>query len=292
MTRISKAMKQQHEEMLRLQSLNQISGDDALRLLQGGYVDLSEKTIMGDVIVRNMGIVFEEVVNLSGSVIYGSLKFLGNSPSLNEDDENYGAVKMSIKGLLISGARVVGEVDLSQIILEDVADLEDAIIGRDLNLNRTHVRKHLNVERTQIHGDALFNGAVVHCGMCASDIVCWGKLDLRGAVVRQNLNIQRAVIKGDASLISVSIGGRIFSVAARFGGDVNLSCAVVSDVLDLGGASINHNLDLRGALLSGLNLTGLKDVEGIVVDEKMAQLVHFSAPNIPLMVETNENIHF
>lgn len=290
MPRVSKEMRLQREELLRIQGLSQISGNDASRLLQGRYTDLRNKTILGDIVVQNMGTVFEKVIDLSGTVICGSLKFLGNLPDNGEADRRIS--KMSIKGLLISGSRIFGDVDLSRVVLEDVADFDNAVIDGNLDLGCSHIRKCLDIQNTLVRGNALVDGLVVDCSVVASGIVVCGSLGLQGTTIRQNLNFERALIKGDMSLANADIGGRAFLVAAQFGGSMDLSCAVVRDVLDLGGTNVVGNLDLSGAILNGLNFCGLEVSEGIIVDEKMAQLVHFSAPNIPLMVKTNENIHF
>ena len=72
---------------------------------------------------------------------------------------------------------------------------------------------------------------------------------------------------------------------ATIDGDLDLEGATIKGSLNLSGATIKGSLYLEGATIEGCLDIFTKEGPGrIYVNPEQAQLVHWSAPNVPLVV--------
>jgi len=124
----------------------------------------------------------------------------------------------------------------------------------------------------------------------------WGT-DLKDKIIKGDLDLSVATIVGGLHFKNVTIEGSLFLPEAIIKGDLWLEETIITGALLLHGATINGKLwldrtfiedflNLEGATINNsLNLATRKGPTKIYVDEEMAQLVHFAAPNIPLVVK-------
>ena len=108
--------------------------------------------------------------------------------------------------------------------------------------------------------------------MC--EVNCFGDIVLGGAVINGTVYVRGAIIKGNLYLDSALIKGYLI-----------LSGTSVEGKLDLDGASIGGDLYLEKVAVKGsINLSFKSGPRKIFVSPDMAELVHWAAPIIPLVV--------
>ncbi|OHA67267.1 MAG: hypothetical protein A3C82_00185 [Candidatus Wildermuthbacteria bacterium RIFCSPHIGHO2_02_FULL_47_12] len=127
-----------------------------------------------------------------------------------------------------------------------------------------------------------------------------GTVDLEGVTIKGDLNLNSAVIKGGLDLNRVTIEGNLFLQCARIGSGIDLRNATIKGDLILDEARVDGSLTLSGATIGGalhftvfnnavikggLDLTTKQGPVCIYVGKRCAQLVHWAAPSIPLVVD-------
>jgi len=152
-------------------------------------------------------------------------------------------------------------------------------IEGDLDLRGITIKGNLNFGGTTIKGFLDFSGAVIEGFLNFSGAIIEGFLDLSGVTIRSFLN-----------LITANIGGCLDIGEATIGGDLNLSGAIIEGFLDLSGVTFEDqpctsclNLE-RVTIKSGLDLSFKKEPNKIFVSQDLAQIVHWAAPTVPLVV--------
>jgi len=134
-------------------------------------------------------------------------------------------------------------------------------------LNRDHL------ENVIINGIRIPNWKTDYAVMMRK-IICAGNITLDGAVINGDVYIGKAVISGSLYLDGAEIEGNLTLSGISIGGN-----------LGLGNASIKGNLYLNGATIKGvIKLATKRGPSMIFVSPDMAELVHWSAPTIPLVV--------
>ncbi|TAN57405.1 hypothetical protein EPN15_04405 [Patescibacteria group bacterium] len=111
--------------------------------------------------------------------------------------------------------------------------------------------------------ELILGGSIVYSNDLIIDTASIGMIDLTGAIIEGNLEILCTSIKYDLELTNATIAGE----------------------LDLEGTSFGGDLYLCGIKVYGtINLNTESGPRKIFVSPDMAELVHWSAPTIPLVV--------
>ena len=116
-------------------------------------------------------------------------------------------------------------------------------------------------------------------------IIIKGAISLHRATIEGNFNLEEAVIESETDLIEAVVKGHLFFRKATFKGNVFLGNAVIEGGLFLDEAILEGALDLQGAVIKGsISLATRKGPSKIYVYRDMAELVHWAAPTIPLVM--------
>lgn len=129
--------------------------------------------------------------------------------------------------------------------------LRDLTIVGDTHLSDSN-HEYVNMDSVIIDGSLVFDGAVFNKSFFVNKTGIYGKLDIINVIFNDGLSLNSTKIEGDLRLMNVVING----------------------VLDL------CNIRIGGTLILGVN----KGPEKILVSPNMAELVHWAAPTIPLVV--------
>ena len=114
-----------------------------------------------------------------------------------------------------------------------------------------------------------------------------GSLDLSERVFEGDLSFQGATVTEDFSMIDTRVGGDLNLESASFN-NLDLQCVKVSGDLTLHNATIYRILVLEVISIEGLVDLSIDYHEGvctrIMVNRELAETVHWSAPQVPLIV--------
>ncbi len=144
----------------------------------------------------------------------------------------------TFKGKLIMGSISVGSSLIMRKAQFREVDLRTAKIGDQISMDGSTFKDKLIMGSASVGGDLL---------MRAKE---FGEVVLRGAEIGDQLNTDGATFKGKLDMNSASVGGSLFMRRVNFDTPANLTFF-----------SVGSNLDVRGASLRGLDLTGSR-IEG------------------------------
>jgi len=136
------------------------------------------------------------------------------------------------------------------------------------------------VKKKILAGERDFRGAIIKGGL--------NLLNLRGATIKDSLGLdfRKATIHGHMDITEATISGDLDFAGAIIEGGLSLKKATIKGELDFEGAIIKGHLDLIGTTIEGnLYLSTKEGPTTIYVRKEMAQLVHWSAPRISLVIE-------
>ncbi|MCD6500904.1 pentapeptide repeat-containing protein [bacterium] len=132
-------------------------------------------------------------------------------------------------------------------------------------------------------------------------IIIEGSLDLNGLIFDYpELNLTNVTIQGSLGFNEATIKGNLWLIGATINGDLDLGRGIVNGVLNLDNATIRGNLylpeatlkdvlSLEGTIIEGdLDLSTDKGPTRIYVDYRNAELVHFAAPTVSLIVKRRQ----
>jgi len=172
-------------------------------------------------------------------------------------------------------------------ILKDTLELMRKIREGETIPFGTIAKIGLDLRNLNIDGDYhLYEIAIVKQKLDLSGSTVKGRLSLTNMIIDGFLNLEKINIKSTLYLIGITVTGNLILKEANIGGHLELANAMIGGDLNLEDAIIGEELDLRGINIGGnLNLTTKKRLKRILVSETMAQLVHFAAPTVPLIVD-------
>jgi uncharacterized protein YjbI with pentapeptide repeats len=195
-------------------------------------------------------------------------------------------------GVQITGARIVGDIDLENAKLtrpiwifisrvegaidlilaktDNVIALQGSLVTGDINAGGLHSESDLWLNGAVFESDVSFIGAKIDGDVNMTGASSEGTLDAdhlqaRALLMRSNRKY-KAIFK-DVDLTSAKITAQISIIGAFFGGTLNADTLQVDGPLFARGAyftdktimvfaHVGSNLDLRGATLPGLDLSG------------------------------------
>lgn len=182
------------------------------------------------------------------------------------------------KGLVLSGTRIVGLLDLESCrIPRDLCLLncrfDSPLVLRSAIVDTLQLDGSafpgLEATRLQARGSAYLRGVGVDGGIDLKGAQLGGDLVLDGATVVQDRGVafdgSHISMRGDMTLRAALIRGAIDVSGARLGGDLNLNGIDLQysedPVLDAKGVQVQGNVSLAGARVAGeVNLTGARVV--------------------------------
>ena len=214
-------------------------------------VDLTGAKVAGLVVM--IGASFDGVLT-AGLLQVGGNLFMGSLPKH----------KTSFKGVDLTSAKVAGFVDMRGASFEGALNASSLEVGGDLSMpsnadNRTSF-KEVNLNGAKIKGELDMSGASFEGALNASSLEVGGDLSMRSNADNRTsfkeVNLNGAKIKGELDMSGASFEGALNASSLEVGGDLLMRDAHCADKVDMFFAHVGHDLDLRGASLGDLNLSG------------------------------------
>ena len=125
-------------------------------------------------------------------------------------------------------------------------------------------------------------------GIHISNVIIEGNIDLSGQTIESELNLFDSEIRGYLNLSMTIIKGGVWISSTEIKGYLDLRQAKIEGDLSLrgiDGSTLHNELLLEGVSIRGyLNLAAKKGPTVIYVEPEIAEIVHWAAPNIPIVV--------
>ncbi len=179
-------------------------------------------------------------VNLRGAGIEGEVNLIGSRNSgrldLNSTTINSHLIlsRAVLRDVVLRTAKIEGQVNMIDARIAGLLDLDSTVIGSNLLMRDGHFGSK------QLMKDGHFD-----CKPLWREGVEFKEILARTARVGGQMDLSRATVDGTFELDSSTIGSHLFLQNGRF------RCLVLGYFSEVGG-----NLDMRGAELAGLDLTG------------------------------------
>jgi hypothetical protein len=155
------------------------------------------------------------------------------------------------EGVRFNGVHIVGDIDLQGAKLIRPVEFANSRIDGAITLDYAHTDGFLSLTGSRIKGD--FNGLRLHS---QSDLLLG-----EGVVFSGNLTLKAASIDGDVEMSGSRFEGIVNAESIKTRGNVLVRDADCARALDMTFAQVARDLDLRGATLAGLDLSGAS-IEG------------------------------
>ncbi len=227
-----------------------------------------------DLFLRN-GAVFKSDVRLNGAKIDGLVDMTGASfdGTLNANPLQVGSSlymrtldqnKASFKDVDLRGANVTGQINMVGASFDGKLNADSLQVGeillmrsegqnkasfKDVDLRGAKITGQIDMRGASFDGklnaDSLQVGEILLMGSEGQNKASFKDVNLNGAKVTGQIDMDGASFEGELDADSMDVGGPLFMR------DAHCAQAVVMVFAHVGG-----NLDLRGATLAGLNLSG------------------------------------
>ena len=195
----------------------------------GGQLDMSDSTFKGTLEM--------------GSVSIGSNLLMGRQAEFGE--------------VFLEGAKIVGQLNMSGSTFKGLLIMDSVLIGRNLFMSQ-------KAEFSEV----ILKGAKIEGQLDMSSSTFKSDLSMNAISIGKNLFMEEAEF-GEVVLDGAKIGGQISMSNSTFRGELNMKLASIGSDLVMGAVNfhkpaklrflrVGYNLDARGLLLSGLDLTGAR----------------------------------
>jgi hypothetical protein len=149
-------------------------------------------------------------------------------------------------GIRIAGARIVGDVDLDNAKLIRPVEITSSRIEGAIALDHARTDSLISLAGSLTKGnfvaDRLKSGSDVFLG--------------NSAAFKSNVRLNGANVDGDVDMFGATFDGTLNAESLKAGGDLVMRDANCAHAVVMVFARIGGNLDLRGATLAGLDLSG------------------------------------
>jgi uncharacterized protein YjbI with pentapeptide repeats len=219
--------------------------------------DDQNKASFKDVLLRGAKITGQ--INMSGASFDGTL----NANALQADGDLFmdsvGQEKASFKDVNLAGAKITGQISMIGAsfdgTLNATALKADGPLLMYSNAKNKANFKDVDLTGAKITGQISMNGASVDGELNAEFLQVEGSLFMAWASFK-DVNLAGAKITGQISMKNASFDGALDADSLKAGGDLFMSDANCAHKVDMVFAHVGGNLDLRGATLAGLDLSG------------------------------------
>ncbi|MFZ3324646.1 MAG: hypothetical protein WA231_01590 [Methylocella sp.] len=214
-------------------------------------------------VVRLNGAKIDGDVDMSGASLGGTLYAdslrAGRSLFMYSDDQN----KASFKDVVLRGAKITGQVSMVGASLDgklDASGLQASSLYMQSDGQNKARFKEVDLGSAKITGQINMSGASFDGTLDANSLQAGG--DLLVSFVGQNkasfkdLDLRGAKITGHVFMAGASFDGRLHASFLQAGGNLFMGDDHCAREVDMVFAHVTGNLDLRGATLAGLDLSG------------------------------------
>ena len=188
-------------------------------------VDLTGAKVAGDISMT--GLSFDSALHASSLEVGGDL-------SMQSDADN----RTSFKDVNLNGAKIKGQLKMSGTSFDGEVDLFGAKVAGNISMIGASFDGTLTAGLLQVDGNLLMGSPPGHKAS-------FKKVILTGAKVAGNI-----------SMIGASFDGALDAASLKIDGDLLMRDVHCADKVDMFFARVGRNLDLRGASLGDLDLSG------------------------------------
>jgi uncharacterized protein YjbI with pentapeptide repeats len=217
---------------------------------------------------------FKDVV-LTGAKITGQLAMVGASfeGKLDADAlqvegsllmQSYGQNNASFKDVDLHGAKITGQINMSGASFDGTLNADSLQVGNSLFMESQGQNKatfkDVVLRSAKVTGQVAMTGASFDGELNADKLQVGSGLFMRSKGQNKasfkDVNLRGAKITGQIDMSGASFEGALTADGLQAGDDLFMSDAHYAHEVDMVFAHIGGNLDLRGATLAGLNLSG------------------------------------
>jgi uncharacterized protein YjbI with pentapeptide repeats len=179
--------------------------------------------------------------------------------------QSVGQSKASFKGVKLGGAKISGNVSISGVIFDGDLEAGALQVGADLSMGLAELQtkasfKGVNLAFARITGNAAMGGATFEGNLNALSMQVGGHLLMSAAepftASFKKVLLGSAKITGNLMIDDATLDGDLDATSLQVGGDVFLRNATCTQRVDMIFARIGANLDVSGATLAELRLSG------------------------------------
>ena len=248
-----------------------------------------------------VGSTFNGELDMNAISVGGSL-LMSNFAKFN--NVNLGAATIS-NSIDMAGSTFDGELNMNAISVGGSLLMSNFAKFNNVNLGAATISNSIDMVGSTFNGELDMNDISVGGSLLMYDAERFNNVDLRGAKIDGQLSMRGSTFNGKLDMDLLSVGGSLFMNNAIFK-NVKLAGAKIENIVDMRGAnfkgqldmnstligsslimsyaifenltnltflSVGSNLEIQGAVLRGLNLTGARI-------ERTLRLSKFGVPNI------------
>lgn len=160
-------------------------------------------------------------------------------------------------------ARLDGMLSLDKSTLEQGLFAPAMRVGGDFYLRDATVRGQVDLVRASVGGELGMDGTTIDDGFSVASVRVGGGLYLRDVKVHGPLTLRATLVGDNLELDRASFGGGVEANSLRVRGGLFLRGAVFDTVPEIILAHIGLTLDISGAALPGLDLSGTTVAEDL-----------------------------
>jgi uncharacterized protein YjbI with pentapeptide repeats len=203
-------------------------------------------------------------VELTGASFNGTLNandlHVGGYLLMNSDGQN----KASFKDVVLRAAKITGQIDMDGASFDGVLNAEALQAGGDLHMRSAGSNKasfkDVDLVGAEVAGQISMDGASFDGKLIAAAVRTRGDLYMRSEGQNKasfkDVNLVRAKIDGTVEMTGASFDGALDASFLQVGGDLWMPDTNCAQAADMAFAQFGGSLDLRGAILAGLDLSG------------------------------------
>ena len=239
--------------------------------LTAGLLQVGGDLVMGSLAQNKAS--FKEV-NLRGAKITGQISMIGASfdgtldaDSLQVGDlymQSDGQNKASFKEVNLRGAKITGQISMIGASFDGTLDADALQVGGNLFM-RSEGQNKASFKEVVLSGakiteqidmtGASFDGTLNANSLQVGGDLVMGSLAQNKASFKE-VNLRGAKITGQIDMAGASFEGKLDAYSLRAGGDLFMRDARYARAVVMFFANVGGNLDLRGATLASLDLSG------------------------------------
>ncbi|WGJ16219.1 hypothetical protein QEV83_08260 [Methylocapsa sp. D3K7] len=171
-----------------------------------------------------------------------------------------------IRAILIDGSRIEGKIDLTRVQTNSLIELDDSLMSGELLADGLHSDSDLNLR----------NGAVFQSAVSLGSVRIAGQLVLNGASFKSSVSLSGAKVNGQLMMPGASFNEVLNAAALEVGGNLLMASLPPNKTsfqkgMSLVGARIAGNVSIIGASFDGALDASLLQVGGALFMGSLAQ---------------------
>jgi uncharacterized protein YjbI with pentapeptide repeats len=176
------------------------------------------------------------------------------------DDQN----KASFKDVVLRGAKITGQIAMTGASFGGNLEADSLQVGDMLLMGSDRQNKAcfkvVDLRSAKVTGDIYMNGASFGGRLNADSLQVGGSLlmysDDQNKASFKDVNLNSAKLTGQVAMNGASFDGKLEAEALQAGADLFMYDAHFAHAVNMVFAHVGGSLDLRGATLAGLDLSG------------------------------------